>query len=249
MVSTAKDLGFDGIEIRGIENELYVPMAKPFLESNMKNTKARLSRLNLEIPCLTSSCFLFDKANIDSYLKEGKEYIDTASRLGTPFIRVLGDASPQPGNPVDIDFTAQNLSLLAEYAEERNVKVLVETNGVFSSSHNILELLKKASHPNVGILWDIHHPFRFMKEPVETTYNSLKPYISFVHIKDSIVENGKIRYRMLGHGDIPVKTAVSLLKDNGYSGYVSLEWVKRWYIDLEEPGIVFSHFINFIKNL
>ena len=29
MISTAKDLNLDGIEIRGIENEVFAPFAKP----------------------------------------------------------------------------------------------------------------------------------------------------------------------------------------------------------------------------
>ena len=34
-----------------------------------------------------------------------------------------------------------------------------------------------------------------------------------------------------------------------YDGTVSLEWVKRWNPDLEEPGIVFAHFMSYITFL
>lgn len=247
MIATAKDLGFNGIEIRGIENELYVPKAKPFLSANVADTVKKLNRLGLEIPCLTSSCYLFDKENIELYLNEGKEYIDLASKLGTPFIRVLGDQNPEPGKLVDIDFVAQNLKILGEYAEQKNVMVLIETNGVFADSNKMLDLLTKVSNPNIGVLWDVHHPFRFMNEPVEKTYSLLKNYIKFVHLKDSIVIDGKVKYKMMGYGDVPVKDTVLLLKGEGFEGYVSLEWVKRWCIELEEPGIVFSQFANYMK--
>ncbi|MFZ5987407.1 MAG: sugar phosphate isomerase/epimerase family protein [Bacillota bacterium] len=249
IVVTAKDLGVDGIEIRGMENELYVPKAKPFVDENLHKTIEKLQQLSIEIPCLTSSCFLFDKQNQDYYLKEGKDYIDLASRIGTPFIRVLGDRSPEPKEEIDTAYVAENLWILAKYAETKNVKVLVETNGCFANSDEMLKLLVKVDSPSVGVLWDIHHPYRFMNEPVEKTCNMLKDYISFVHIKDSIIESNKLRYKMLGYGDIPVKEAISLLKNNGYKGYVSLEWVKRWCADLEEPGIVFSHYATHIRDL
>jgi sugar phosphate isomerase/epimerase len=249
MLVTAKDLGFDGIEMRGIENELYVPNAKPFTDVNIQNTRERLSKLQLEIPCLTSSCYLFDKSNINLALNEGREYIDLAQKLGTPFVRVLGDRNPEPGDGIDVDFVSKNLFELAEYGSKKNVKILIETNGVFSDSEQMLKLLKSTGSLNIGVLWDVHHPFRFMGEEVEKTYNTLKEYIQFVHIKDSLMENGKVVYKILGSGDVPVAEAMSLLRNNGYSGYVSLEWVKRWCIDLEEPGIVFSHFINHIKRL
>lgn len=247
MLSTAKDLGLDGIEVRGIENELYVPKAKPFTDAGIEGTKARLKRLGLEIPCLTSACYLFNKSNIDFYIQEGKEYIDLAQKLGAQFIRVLGDANPEPGSDIDIDFVAGNVRTLAEYAEGKNVKVLIETNGIFASSETMLELIKKVNNKNMGVLWDVHHPFRFMNEFVETTYNALKDHIMFIHVKDSKVDSGKIKYKMLGYGDVPVKEALGLLKKNGYEGFVSLEWVKRWCMDLEEPGVVFSHYANYVK--
>ena len=49
MISTAKDLGLDGIEIRGIENEVFAPFAKPFREENLDKTKELLSKKNMEI--------------------------------------------------------------------------------------------------------------------------------------------------------------------------------------------------------
>ena len=54
---------------------------------------------------------------------------------------------------------------------------------------------------------------------------------------------------MMGYGDVPVFDALKVLKENGYDGTVSLEWVKRWNPDLEEPGIVFAHFMSYITFL
>lgn len=248
MIVTAKDVGFDGIEVRGIENELHVPRAKPFLRTNIDKTKQRLSRMALEIPCLTSSCYLFDKVNIDAYMQEGKDYIDLAQRLGSPFVRVLGDANPEPSEDIDFDFVAQRVGELANYASGRDVKVLIETNGCFANSGKILELIKKVKSPSAGILWDIHHPYRYMNEQVGYTYEMLKDYICFVHIKDSIMSDSKVKYKMMGYGDVPVKDALLTLKENGYTGFVSLEWVKRWCMDLEDAGVVFSHYVNFVRD-
>ncbi len=43
--------------------------------------------------------------------------------------------------------------------------------------------------------------------------------------------------------------AATSLHALGYVGYVSLEWVKRWNPDLQEPGVVFSHFVSYMGYL
>ena len=35
----------------------------------------------------------------------------------------------------------------------------------------------------------------------------------------------------------------------GYRGFYSLEWVKRWDLSLEEPGIAFAHYKQFMDAL
>lgn len=248
ILAAAKDLGFQGIELRGLEREIYIPKAKPFLAANVENTIKQLKKLELEIPCLTSGSFLFDKENIENHLEEARDYIDLAQRVGVPYVRVLGDASPEAGD-IDYDFVLKNAYNLCEYAENKNVKILIETNGVFADSKLLQKLLKDVNHKNIGVLWDIHHPFRYFNESPAETYSLLKDYICFVHVKDSLVKDGKVTYKMMGYGDVPVKEVVKLLDENNYDGFISLEWVKRWCLDLEEPGVVFSHFVSYMQSI
>jgi len=249
IISTAKDFGYDGIEVRGIGKELYVPGAKPFQQDRIEETKARLDDMGLEISCLTSYCLLEDKARNEQSYNEGKEYIDLANRLQVPYIRVLGDGRPQPSSEVDRDNVVYMLKKLGDYAKDKDVTVLIETNGVFAKSQVMESLMKEVNHTNVAVLWDIHHPFRFYNEPVEETYGRLRYYIKHVHIKDSVMGDDGLTYCLMGKGDVPIEKSIMLLKQDDYPGFISLEWVKRWYISLEEPGIVFSYFIKYIKKI
>ena len=61
--------------------------------------------------------------------------------------------------------------------------------------------------------------------------------------------NGQVEYRMMGGGDIPNRTILNLLLQEGYDGYVSFEWTKRWNKNLLEPGIVFPQFINYVRTI
>lgn len=249
IVATAKDFGYDGIEIRGIENELYVPKAKPFLPGEIEGTKRQLEKLGLTIPCITSSCYLNKAEQRQQYIKEAKEYIDVAAKMGIPYVRVLGDTDPKPTEKVDIHRVISGLEEVGNYAENLGVTVLIETNGVLANSNTMKEVMLHVKGQSIGVLWDIHHPYRFWSESVVQTYETLKPYIKHIHIKDSMMQEGEVKYKMMGQGDIPMKECLTLLKRDNYQGYLSLEWVKRWYTDLEEPGIVFMQFENFIKDL
>ena len=61
--------------------------------------------------------------------------------------------------------------------------------------------------------------------------------------------NGKVSYRMMGYGDVPLKSVLKELGRIGYKGYLSLEWLKRWNPELQEPGIVFAHFVSYMDYL
>jgi fatty-acyl-CoA synthase len=248
IVSAAKDLGYDGIEMRGLGDEIYLPRVKTFAPANIPNILAELQKLNLEIPCLTTGAFLFDPARKDDAIREIRDYLDLAGQLKVPYIRVLGDKEPDPG-PADQALVEENLRAILPEAVRRGVVLLLESNGVYANSGALKALMEKINHPNLAVLWDIHHPYRYYQEPVQTTYAALKPWIRHVHIKDSVMEGGKTVYRMVGQGDVPIRETLNLLKSDGYPGYVVLEWVKRWNKELEEPGIVFSHFLNTVKRI
>lgn len=247
IIVAARDLGYDGIEIRGIGREIYAPKAKPFLAANIKATQDNLKKTGITISCLTSGSLLNDKDNVAKNLEEAMDYIDLASTIGVPYVRVLGDTNPQPGY-VEVDLVIENLKKLANYALSKNVTVLIETNGAFADSMAMALLLEKVDSAGLGVLWDIHHTYRYFSESITDTYGRLGKYIKHVHIKDSKVEDGKTVYKMMGYGDVPICEAMNVLERNGFNGFISLEWVKRWNLELEEPGVVFAHFINYMKN-
>jgi len=245
--SMAKDFGFDGIEIRGLGNEIYAVKAQPFTESELPQTIKKLSELRLEIPCLSSGCCLKFAEDEEKNFKEIVEYITLASKLGTPYVRILGDLEPAPEGDVDDAVVLAALKRLVPVAEEKGVTLLVETNGVYSDTSRLCSLLNNIASDAVGALWDVHHPYRFAGETPGKTIQNLGVYIKYVHIKDSVVEDGVIRYRMLGEGDLPIDDIMLALRSINYEGYISLEWVKRWAADLDDAGIVFPNFANYMN--
>ena len=245
--SMAKDLGFGGIEIRGLGNDIFAVKAQPFLEGQIEQTTKKLSSLRLEIPCLASGCCLKFAEKAEETYQEIVQYIILAYKLHTPYIRILADQEPQPNGEAVDEVVLTGLQHLIPIAEKYGVTLLVETNGVYSDTSRLRGLLDRVASDAVAALWDIHHPYRFAGEKPSTTVQNLGAYIKYVHVKDSIVENGIIKYRMMGEGDLPIEDMMMALRSINYDGYVSLEWVKRWASDLTDAGIVFPHFANYMS--
>ncbi len=246
--SAARDLGFDGIELRGIAAHVDLPRMTIFAPEHIEETKGELDRLSLEIPLLATGAFLGSREKQKSAVKEVKEYMALAEKLGTPYLRILGDIAPEPGQ-VDQDILSENLEELLPIAAERGRMLLIETNGIFADSNVLASLIEKMNHKALGVLWDIHHPYRYFYEPVAETFRRLSPHIRHVHMKDSVMEGDKVVYKMFGRGDIPLKEAMTLLYEASFDGYLSLEWVKRWCADLEAPGISLPHYITVARSM
>ena len=73
--SMAKDLGFGGIEIRGLGNDIFAVKAQPFLEGQIEQTTKKLSSLRLEIPCLASGCCLKFAEKAEETYQEIVQYL------------------------------------------------------------------------------------------------------------------------------------------------------------------------------
>ncbi len=245
----AKDLGFNGIEIRGLGDEIFSVKAQPFTEQQLPKTIEKLRSLDIEISCLSSGACLKYKDKYAEAETEIVAYAQLASKLGTSYIRILADLEPAPNGEVDDDYIVECLKKLAPIAEEYNVTLLVETNGVYCNSARLAAVLDRVASRKVAALWDMHHPYRYMGEAPETTVANLGQYIKYAHVKDSVMRaDGTVEYRLMGNGDIPVKEMIEALKTINYDGYISLEWVKRWASDLSDGGIVIPQYAQYMAS-
>ena len=209
----AKDFGFDGIEVRGLGNDIFdASRNMPFSDRLLGATQKKLGQLRLSIPCLSSGCCLRE-GGTPEVISELRAYIDAAAKIGTPYVRVLADLNPAPECEVDDAPVLGALEALVPFAEEKKVTLLVETNGVYSDTSRLRALLDRIASDCVAALWDVHHPFRFAGEKPETTVQNLGMYIKHVHIKDSVMTpDGGVEYRLMGEGDLPVDDVMRALR-------------------------------------
>lgn len=246
VLDEAQRLGFGAIEVRGVDGEMDLPKAPVFAPAERAKTLADLEAHGLAICGLGSSVNLHDAKKLPDQLASGRAYIDLAQALGVPYVRVFGDKIPAGTDEgAIIAQVAAGLDELGRYAEGRGVGVLIEAHGDFSDSRRLTAVMARAHSPAVGILWDAHHPWRACGEPLQTTYAALKPWIRHIHVKDSrATADGNFRYCLTGEGEFPWDELWRILREDGYTGYISLEWEKRWHPELEEPEVALPQFVQ-----
>lgn len=247
--ATAKDLGLDGIEVRGVGKQMFAPDIKALRGDALALNRARLDKAGMELPLLASGACLGLAGDTGKYMDEAKDYIGFASEIGVPFVRVILTASPEPIAGENVWQAKQLFAELCAFAADKNVCVLIETSGALANSLTMRDFMQGIDPKTGGVLWDLHHPYRYFGELPAQTYENIGQWVRYMHVKDSVVEDSTVSYRMMGYGDVPIFDAVKLLNEKGYDGFVTLEWVKRWCPDLQEPGIVFAHFASYMQYL
>ncbi len=248
ILDTANELGFQGIEIRGVMRKMNASEIPQFQPEAYEITKAQLREKNLTICCFDTSCSFHDIGNKEKALAEGRYTIDLAKEFNCPFIRVFGNEIAKDQDEAQmLAQIADGINTLAEYAKGKGVIVLVETHGTFSCAENILKLSNKLVSEQVGFLWDIANGMVDFNEPILTTLDQIITKIHHVHVKN-IRNKNHWEHCLTSQGELPLYEAVQVLKKKNYQGWLSFEWEKMWIPTLEEPEIALKDFIETVRN-
>ena len=241
---------YNGLELRGIRREMDLTKCPQFNNANIEATLRLMKQNKLRFVDLGSSCTLHfaEGADREKNITEGKAFIDLAQQINCPNVRVFPNLLPKDRDKDEVmDFIVKGLLELGNHAKASGVKVLMETHGDLVWTHDIEKIMKDASHPNVGLVWDMTNMWTITKEPPGEAYRLLKKYIHHTHIKDAKLVDGKVQYVRLGQGEVPLAEALTALSKGGYKGYYSFEWEKLWHPELEEPETALADYPVAIK--
>lgn len=242
----AADNKYTGIEVRGIQRELDLTKCPEFSSpENIRQSRRMAEKKGLHFVDLGSSAEMHhgDQEERNKNLEAARRFIDLARQLDCPYVRVFPNDFPKDRDKdATIDLIASALSELGEYAKEAGVTVLMETHGQVVHSDDVLQIMTKVHHPNVGLVWDIVNMWSVTKEPPDEVYRKLKEYIHHTHIKDLKISGGKEEYTLLGRGDTPIFQAIDILARDNFSGYFSFEWEKMWHPEIPAPEIALADY-------
>jgi sugar phosphate isomerase/epimerase len=155
---------------------------------------------------------------------------------GTPFIVITGIA-PDGNVRKARDRVVEALKELGDFAADRDLKIAFEplspanvnTDTAVWTLEDGLEIVERASHPNVGICIDTWNVWQ--SRDVEPLIAQCGPRILVVQLSDwKTPRSGADRYT-LGDGEIPLASLIGAVRRTGYAGAWIVEILSSMHLD------------------
>ena len=235
IAAKAREYGYDGVEIRAFLNENILTTANVFLTDPAK-VRDIFDRAGVAVACLSTSVSMTgDQGRDHRAAADLRQSIDVAAGLGAMFVKVF-DVQLRPGQNREAAAAVMGnwLRPQADYAAEKNLKILVENQLSFRRARELWMIMETAAHPAIAACWDVLNAALVGEGPA-VSIPTLNSRIELVQVKDAYVRDVGANYCKLGDGDLRVPELVNRLKGIGYDGWISFEYEKAWLVNLAEP--------------
>ncbi len=236
----AKEMGFEGIEFTPLAEKAY-----GITDDAMKTAKEireHCDKIGLEIIAYTVGANLVGDGAEDA-VEALFRHIDVAEVLGAKVLRHdVCYALPKKHLYSYRDAIAEmvpRIRRVTEYAQAKGIRTCTENHGyIFQAPERVEELILAVGHENYGWLCDMGNFLCADADP-EHAVAIAAPYVFHVHAKDFLFKHGSldrpqgffgttggnhIRGTVVGHGVVPVRNCINILKNAGYDGWLSLEF-------------------------
>ncbi len=242
---TAEDLGFKGIELHNIHNPLFTDKNGAFHEYTANMTKRKLFERKLSLACIDTICDLSDEEKEDATISEVKACIDIAENLSIPYVRVRAEAEKKTEE--NFAFVTQMLEKLVPIAENKKIVLLIETKGMFADTAVLRDILENFASDSLAALWNVSAAYTAIGEKPDSIIKNLGAYVKHVQISDVRKAENGYEYCLIGEGELPMKDVMLALRSVNFDGFISLVWDPRWFEEIDDMEIIFSHFVTYMK--
>ncbi|MCX7016732.1 MAG: sugar phosphate isomerase/epimerase [Candidatus Sumerlaeota bacterium] len=227
IIEVCKNYSVPGIELRSLWNK----GPESLCPAEVKQYRSRVESEGLATCCVAApfyKCDMADSAAIEKHLDILRRCVDHAHALDAPFVR--GFTFWRTGA-----LDGERLRRLADLFEKpiailegMDATLAIENEGSthVGTGKECRRFLDCLNHPRVRSLWDMGNSMSFTEQgtPFPENYEAQKPWMAHVHIKESSLgEDGKVRFHRVGDGQARILDQLWALRDDGYSGWVSLE--------------------------
>ena len=236
IIDLAKEMGFDAIEFIDLKLEVQPAESIAALAGEIR---AYCEKKGLPIAAYTVGA---DFLNRENEVERIKGQVDIAAILGAPVMRHDAFWSMPAGMcwRQAVETIAPLIREVTEYAAQKGIRTCTENHGlILQDAERVETLIGTVNHPNYGWLVDMGNFLCADDNPLRAVPIAA-PYAFHAHVKDFIFKsfadddpgdgwihtrNGNyIRGTVAGHGVVPIRKCLSILKEAGYQGVVSYEF-------------------------
>lgn len=222
----------------------------------LEEVKDCAQKNGIQIVCLTPYNSKFNSLDDTERLAECKaieRVIDYCEFFGAKYIRIYGGnlATGESDNLEEKRLKLiESMRFLASKAKDKGVVLVIENhfNTMTLTAKQSADLVREIGCENVRILYDQANLTFTGNEEYREAISLQKGLIGYVHVKDLVFHEGNIDFvasdvshpdesernvytRIVGEGILPWKEILQGIKDSGYSGWLSLEYERRWHPD------------------
>jgi len=245
IIVLAQRHSISALEVRGISGEMKNSQIKDFSFNCANETKGLLKRNGIEPLILGTSCKFHDDETRNKMIENAYDEIVIAKRMGFKAIRVFGNNLTE-NKAHCIDEVAKALSQVCQFAKRQGIEVYLEVHGDFNTVEVLQELIEQMeSLDSFGLIWDVGHTHKMYGKNWSEFYQAMKPYICHVHIKDLLDQN----LVLPGNGEIEITEIMKTLLEDGYEGWFSLEWERKWFPELPTLDDALKKFNELIRTM
>ncbi|MCQ6264075.1 sugar phosphate isomerase/epimerase [Fictibacillus sp. WQ 8-8] len=213
--------GIKFIEFRGVWEKNVLRLSDDELATIRKELQQRGFRLSAIGSPIGKINILDD---FEEHLIDFERALYIAKFFETKYIRIFSFFIPEGEDPaIYRDEVMRRMWALVKKAEENGIILLHENEKEIygDNAERCKDILETVQSPNLRMAFD---PANFVQcgvKPYSEAYPLLESFIEYVHIKDALLEGGKVV--PAGKGDGELRELLKSLKDKGYSGFLSLE--------------------------
>lgn len=219
-IALLQELGIGWIEFRSGDGK----GVADYTEKEAEMLMSRLSANGIRISAVGSPIGKIDiTQDFEPHFETYRHIVELAGILDTSFIRMFSFFMPEGEEPDKFrDEVMRRMDRMVEYAAGRNVVLLHENEkGIYGdSAARCLDLMKLFYGDHFRCTFDFANFVQCGQDTMEA-YEMLRPYISYIHVKDALRENGDVV--PAGTGDGNVAEILNRLDEEGYAGFLSLE--------------------------
>ena len=220
-IAVLQALGANHIEVRSAWNRNIVDLTTSELDELSQVCADR----GISVSAIASPIGKVDITSDDgAELDRLKRAITAAHRLAAPYIRIFSFyRAPTVAVAAIRDDVLRRLAAFAKLAEANDV-VLVHENekDIYGDvPARVADIIESVGSDALQVAWDNANFVQVGVRPFTDGYRLLRPYLKYLQVKDALMTTGEVV--AAGDGDGELRETVNALRDDGYSGFASLE--------------------------